>query len=96
MNYEEAINAQYGMLDLDKKILAILDRDDLDIAEFFKDILAPIEELHLHGRAATMELAKGVGLNENMRILKSLMPKISLLLWDIKEIFYISMNIFDI
>ena len=69
MNYEEAINAQYGKLDLGKKILAILDSDDLDIAGFSKDILAPIEELHLHGRIATMELAKGVGLNENMRVL---------------------------
>jgi len=69
MNYEEAINAQYGKLDLGKKILAILERDNLDVAEFSKDILAPIEELHLHGRTATMELAKGVDLNENMRVL---------------------------
>lgn len=69
MNYEEAINAQYGNSDLGTKILAILENEGLDIAEFSKDILAPIEELHLHGRAATMELAKGVGLNENMKVL---------------------------
>ena len=69
MNYEEAINTQYGKLDLGKKILEILESEDLDIAEFTKDVLAPIEELHLHGRAATMELAKGVGLNENMKVL---------------------------
>ena len=69
LNYEEAINTQYGKLDLSKKILAILESDDLDIAGFSKDVLAPIEELHLHGRAATIELANGVGLNENMKIL---------------------------
>ncbi|MHA1255845.1 MAG: class I SAM-dependent methyltransferase [Promethearchaeota archaeon] len=69
MNYEEAINTQYGKSDLGDKILAILENKDLDIEGFNKDVLAPIEELHLHGRAATIELAKGVGLNEKMRVL---------------------------
>ena len=69
MDYKEAINAQYGQSDLGNKILAILQREGIDIAEGIKDALAPIEELHLRGRSATMELAKEVGLNESMRIL---------------------------
>jgi len=69
LNYEDAINTQYGQSDLSKKILAILNGDGLDNATLIQEILAPIEELHLRGRLATMELAKRVGLNESMRIL---------------------------
>jgi len=69
LNYEEAINVQYGKSDLCKKVNAILDNRDIDIEKLSKDILAPIEELHLHGRAATMELANEVGLNEKMSVL---------------------------
>jgi len=69
LNYEEAINAQYGQSDLDKKILAIFEGEGLDTARLAQDVLAPIEELHLRGRSATMELAKEVGLNESMRVL---------------------------
>lgn len=69
LNYEEAINAQYGHLDLSKKILALLEKKDFDIASFTQDILSPIEELHLRGRKATIELAKAVGLNENISVL---------------------------
>jgi len=69
LNYEEAINAQYGQSDLGKKILAILEGEGLDTARLTQDILAPIEELHLRGRSATIELAKEVGLNESMSVL---------------------------
>ena len=69
MNYEEAINAQYGQSDLGKKILAILKGEGLDTTRLTQDILAPIEELHLRGRSATIELAKEVGLNESMSVL---------------------------
>lgn len=69
MNYEEAINAQYGQSDLGKKILTILEGEGLDNARLTQEILAPIEELHLRGRSATMELARGVDLNESMRVL---------------------------
>ncbi len=69
MNYEKAINAQYGQSDLGKKILAILEGEGLDTARLIQDILAPIEELHLRGRSATIELARAVGLNESMRVL---------------------------
>jgi len=69
MNYEEAINAQYGHSDLGKKILAILESEGLDTARLIQDVLAPIEELHLRGRTATMELAKEVNLDENLRVL---------------------------
>jgi len=69
LNYEEAINAQYGQSDLGKKILAILEGEGLDSARLTQDILTPIEELHLRGRSATIELAREAGLNESMRVL---------------------------
>jgi hypothetical protein len=69
MKYEEAINTQYGRSDLGKKILALLESEELGTARLAQDALAPIEELHLRGRTATIELAKRVGLNESMRVL---------------------------
>ena len=69
LNYQKAINAQYGHSDLSKKILAILEDKNFDTATFSQDILTPIEELHLRGRKATIELAKAVGLNENISVL---------------------------
>ena len=69
MDYEEAINAQYGQSDLGKKILAILQREGIDMAEGIKDALAPIEELHLRGSLATIELAQKADLNEIMKVL---------------------------
>ena len=69
MNYEEAINAQYGQSDLSKKVAAILNDKDLDIGRLSHVILAPIEELHLDGKAATLDLANEVGINEKMKVL---------------------------
>ena len=69
MDYEEAINAQYGQSDLGNKILAILQREGIDMAEGIKDALAPIEELHLRGSLATIELAQKADLNESMKVL---------------------------
>jgi len=69
LDYEEAINTQYGQSDLGKKILAILQREGIDMAEGIKDVLAPIEELHLRGSLATIELAQKADLNESMKVL---------------------------
>lgn len=69
MDYEEAINAQYGQSDLGNKILAVLQREGIDMAERIKDALAPIEELHLRGSLATIELAQKTDLNERMKVL---------------------------
>jgi cyclopropane fatty-acyl-phospholipid synthase-like methyltransferase len=69
MDYEEAINNQYGQKDLGNKILETIQKEGINTAELVKDAFAPIDELHLRGSAATLELAQKVKLNENMRVL---------------------------
>ena len=69
MNYEGAISSQYGQSDLEKKILTVLETEGLDTSRLIQEGFAPIEELHLRGKMATIELAKEVGLNESMKIL---------------------------
>ena len=69
MDYEDAINNQYGQKDLSDNILATLQKESLNTAELIKEALAPIEELHLRGSAATFELAQKVDLNEKMKVL---------------------------
>ena len=69
MEYEEAINNQYGKSNLGAQILTTLKSKGFDTNKKIQDVLAPIEELHLRGRRATLELAHEVGLNENMKVL---------------------------
>ena len=69
MEYEEAINDQYGKSNLGAQILATLQSKGIDTAKKIQDVLAPIEELHLRGRRATIELAQEANLNENMKVL---------------------------
>ena len=69
MDYEEAINNQYGQKDLSEKILATLQKEGINTAKSVNEALAPIDELHLRGSAATFELAQKVGLNEKMKVL---------------------------
>ncbi|MHA1916036.1 MAG: class I SAM-dependent methyltransferase [Promethearchaeota archaeon] len=69
MNYEEAINTQYGQSDLGNKILTTLQREGIYTAKGIKDALAPIEELHLGGSLATLKLAQKANLDKTMRVL---------------------------
>lgn len=69
MDYEEAINSQYGQKDLGNKILEKLQKEGITTAELTKNAFAPIDELHLRGSAATLELAQKVELNEKMKVL---------------------------
>lgn len=69
MDYEEAINNQYGQKDLSDKILATLQKEGINTAELVKNAFSPIEELHLRGSVVTFELAQKVGLNEKMKVL---------------------------
>jgi ubiquinone/menaquinone biosynthesis C-methylase UbiE len=69
MEYEEAINIQYGQKNLVEKVLATFKNEGIDTAEQVKVALTPIEELHLRGSVATLELAHKIGLNEKMKIL---------------------------
>ncbi len=69
MDYIEAINNQYGQINLGSKILAALQGEGKDSIESIQEALERIEELHSRGRKATMELAQKAGLKENMRVL---------------------------
>ena len=65
----ESINSYYGQPDLSATILAALQRAGKDLNALTRDDLAPFEEFHVRGRAATMELASAAGLYEGMAVL---------------------------
>ena len=65
----EAIQAHYGRSDLANVILAALDEANIDVGQPALEALAPIDEFHIRGRAATLELAASAGLNSSMHIL---------------------------
>jgi SAM-dependent methyltransferase len=69
MEYEKAINDQYGQSELGTRILSILESKGIVEKNLIQEALAPIEELHLRGRRVTLELAQEVNLNSNMDVL---------------------------
>jgi SAM-dependent methyltransferase len=69
LEYEEAINNQYGKSNLGAQILATLQNKGIDSDKKIQEALYPIEELHLRGRRVTIELAQEASLNENMKVL---------------------------
>lgn len=69
MNYEKAINDQYGQPDLITKILSLLQRMGTDTTALTRENFALFEEIHIQGRTATIELAREAGLSEGMRVL---------------------------
>ena len=52
--YAESINRYYGQPNLSANILAALQRAGKDINALTRNDLAPFEEFHLRGRAATL------------------------------------------
>ena len=69
MDYNAAINNQYGQTNLGSKILTALKDEGKDSIECIQESLGRIEELHSRGKKATMELAHRAGLNKNMKVL---------------------------
>ncbi len=69
MGYEESINKQYGKSNLGAQILDTLRSKGIDTAKEIQETLAPIEELHLRGMSATLELIQESGLTKNMNVL---------------------------
>ena len=67
--YAESISQYYGQPDLGATILAALERADKDLNALTRDDLAPFEEFHIRGRAATRELAAAAGLRAGMAVL---------------------------
>lgn len=69
MNYEEAINFQYGKEDIAGILISKFREENIDTLEKIQKVLSPVQELHLRGRDVTLELAKGAGINESTRVL---------------------------
>lgn len=65
----QAIQAHYARSDLGDVILAALKKAGKDLDQLTSEDLAPVDEFHIRGRAATLELAKAAGLDSTKRVL---------------------------
>lgn len=65
----EAIQTHYARSDLGDAILAVLGKVGKDLDRLTLEDLAPIDEFHIRGRAATLELARAAGLDAARRVL---------------------------
>jgi len=65
----EAIQTHYTRADLVDVILAALSNAGKDVNRLTPEDLAPIDQFHIRGRAATLELARAAGLDATKRVL---------------------------
>ncbi len=65
----DAIQAHYSRPEIGGVILAALEKAGKDLSRLTLEDLAPIDEFHIRGRAATLELARAAGLDANKRVL---------------------------
>ena len=65
----EAIQTHYTRADLADVILAALSNAGKDVNRLTPEDLAPIDQFHIRGRAATLELARAAGLDATKRVL---------------------------
>lgn len=65
----EAIQTHYARSDLGNIILAALEKAGKDTNRLTLEDLAPVDEFHIRGRAATLELARAAGLDATKRVL---------------------------
>jgi|SRR5215208_1854736 len=65
----QAIQAHYAASDVGKQILGALQNMGKDIDRLTAADLAPIDEFHIRGRAATLELAKAAGIDSTKKVL---------------------------
>ena len=63
------IQTHYTRVNLSETILAALEKAGKDIHCLTPEDLAPIDEFHIRGRIATLELARAVGLKKSMHVL---------------------------
>lgn len=64
-----AIQTHYSSQNLANVILAALEKAGANLQRLSLEELAPIDEFHIRGRAATLELAQAAGLRSTMRVL---------------------------
>lgn len=65
----ETVQAHYTRSDLGNAILAALEKSGKDLDRLTPEDLAPVDEFHIRGRAATLELASAAGLDSTKRVL---------------------------
>lgn len=65
----EAIQAHYDRADLGEAILTALEKAGKDLKHLTPEDLATVDEFHIRGRAATLELAKAAGVDLTKRVL---------------------------
>lgn len=65
----ETIEAHYTRSDLGSAILAALERSGKDLNRLTPEDLAPVDEFHIRGRAATLELARAARLDSSRHVL---------------------------
>ena len=65
----ETIQEHYARPDLGKIILAALEKAGKDTNRLTPEDLAPIDEFHIRGRAATLELARAASVDSTKRVL---------------------------
>jgi len=65
----EAIQTHYTRADLGEVILAALDKAGKDVNRLVPEDLAPIDQFHIRGRTATLELARAAGLDSTKYVL---------------------------
>jgi ubiquinone/menaquinone biosynthesis C-methylase UbiE len=65
----DKVNNHYSSDDLNTKILLALSSVGKDPDRLTIDDLVPIDEFHVRGRNATVDLARDLGLDKNMRVL---------------------------
>jgi len=65
----ESVQAHYTRSDLGSVILAALENAGKDLNRLTPEDLAPIDEFHIRGRAATLELAQAASVDSTKRVL---------------------------
>ncbi|HEY7674898.1 MAG TPA: methyltransferase domain-containing protein [Burkholderiales bacterium] len=65
----ETVQAHYTRSDLGSLILAALENAGKDLNRLTPEDLAPIDEFHIRGRAATLELAQAASVDSTKRVL---------------------------
>ena len=65
----EAIQTHYTCADLGDVILTALQKAGKDVNRLTPEDLAPIDQFHIRGRMATLELARAAGLDAAKRVL---------------------------
>lgn len=65
----EAIQTHYTRADLGDVILTALEKAGKDVNRLTPEDLAPIDQFHIRGRAATLELARAAGLDATQHVL---------------------------